>query len=295
MEFEGANETDMATGMTTGMAKVMTALPRFLERLGMAEMPMGLFYTDKEPEEGFSPQPLERPTPEREQRGEVNWLAVFGGFSCIIGTIWRARKKNTTAWFSADRYGCPGGSFFLGFHGPQTETIIHYVSTGIPNFSEGERYCESPDALRRIFAITDPRPAPKTYCVIKPLDQFAEDEQPELVLCFARPEPLCGLHQLATFVTNDPEVVASPWSAACGGAITWPLRYKEKGQLRAVLGGWDPSARKFLKTDELFFSIPAELFRMMVLRAPESFLMTHTWDTVLKKARRSAKTWGEES
>jgi hypothetical protein len=38
------------------------------------------------------------------------------------------------------------------------------------------------------------------------------DEQPLLVTIFTRPESLCGLHQLVTFVTNDPEVVASPWS-----------------------------------------------------------------------------------
>lgn len=269
-------------------------LRQLLDRLRLTEEPIGLFYTDTEPEKGFSPEPQERPTPEREARGEINWQAVFGSFSCVMGNIWRARKKQTAAWFSADRYGCPGGSFFLGFHKPQTETIIRYVSSGIPNFSAGEHYCESPDALRRIFEITDPRPAPATYCVCKPLSQFTGHEQPELVIFFARPESLCGLHQLATFATNDPEVVASPWSAACGGAVTWPLRYKERGLLRAVIGGWDPSARKYMKTDELFFSVPYPLFETMVNRSPESFLFTKTWDLVLKKIDRSATVWGEK-
>lgn len=270
-------------------------LPAFLERLGLTEEPMGLFYTDEQPAEGFSPQVMEPPTPEREQRGEINWQAVFGAFSCVMGHIWRARKKGCAAWFSATQPGCPGGSFFLGFHKPQTETIIRYVSSGVPGWSEGERYCESPESLRRIFEITDPRPAPATYCVIKPLSLFTDNEEPETVLFFARPEPLCGLHQLATFVTNDPEVVASPWSAACGGAVTWPLRYREKGLNKAVLGGWDPSARKFLKTDELFFAVPLPMFTDMLRRHPESFLHTHTWDTVLKKAQRSARAWGEQT
>ena len=100
----------------------------------------------------------------------------------------------------------------MGFNKPQAETIIKYVSTGIPHWTEGENYCESPDELRRIFEYVDPRPAPHTYCVVKPIRNFSADETPELIAFFTRPESLCGLHQLAAFVTNYPEVVASLWS-----------------------------------------------------------------------------------
>jgi len=96
---------------------------------------------------------------------------------------------------------------------PQTETIIHYVSSGVPEQMKGERYCDSPDELRRVFEQIDPRPASGKYCVVKPLSLFSPSEEPELVSFFTRPEPLCGLHQLAFFVTNDPEVVVSPWGA----------------------------------------------------------------------------------
>jgi hypothetical protein len=91
-----------------------------------------------------------------------------------MGHIWRARRKKTAAYFSNKQFGCPGGSFFLGFNKPQTETIIHYVSTGIPNWTAGERYCDSPDALRRIFEYLDPRPAPRKFCVVKPISQFSD-------------------------------------------------------------------------------------------------------------------------
>mgnify|MGYP000620966560 CR=1 FL=1 len=92
--------------------------------------------------------------------------------------------------------------------------------------------------------------------MVKPLDLFTDEEVPEVVAFFARPESLAGLHQLAAFVTNDPEVVASPWSAACGGLGAWPLKFLSEGKTRAVIGGWDPSARKFFKTDELSFTVP---------------------------------------
>jgi len=272
---------------------LMESLPRFLERLGLDEEPMGVFYSNDKPVEGFSPQPIDLPTRDKEIKNEIDWQAVFSRFSCAMGHVWRARKKQTAAYFSAQQFGCPGCAFWMGFNKPQTETIIQYVSSGIPNWTEGEFYCESPDELRRIFEYVDPRPAPKTYCVFKPLSNFAANETPELIAFFTRPEPLCGLHQLAAFVTNDPEVVASPWSAGCGSVVVWPLHYLSKGVTRAVVGGWDPSARKFYKTDELSFTVPYQMFSDMLNRFEESFLQTKSWATVQKKIERSKKSWGE--
>ena len=268
-------------------------LSRFMDCLGLNEEPMGIFYSDEKPQDGFSPEPMELPTREREEKNEIQWQTVFGGFSCVLGNIWRARRKKTVAYFSAEQFGCPGGAFWLGFLKPQTETVIHFVSSGISGRMQGEFYCESADELRRIFDTIDPRPAPKKYCVVKPLSQFTDVEKPELVAFFVRPESLCGLHQLASFVTNDPEVVASPWGAACGNLVVWPLKYMVQGKIKAVLGGWDPSARKFFKTDELSLSVPYSLFADMLDRFEDSFLKSNTWETVKKKIERSKKAWGE--
>jgi uncharacterized protein (DUF169 family) len=263
---------------------VMNALPRFLETLGLDEEPMGIFYTDHQPAEGFSPKPLDLPTREKEMENKIDWQAVFGSFSCVIGNIWRARMKRTIAYFDAERFGCPGGAFFMGYMKPQSETIIHYVSTGFPGRMEGERYCDSPDELRRIFDYINPRPAPAKFCVVKPLSLFIDQEEPELVAFFARPETMSGLH---------PESVASPWGAACTNLIAWPFHYLQKGRARAVLGGWDPSARKFFKTDELSLTVPFDMFLLMVERFETSFLTTGTWKIVQKKIARSKKAWGE--
>jgi len=274
--------------------QIMKPLPQFLETLGLDEEPMGIFYAAEKPTEGFSPKPMDLPTREKEKENKIDWQNVFSHFSCVMGNIWRARKKKTTAYFSGEQFGCPGGAFWLGFNKPQTEAMIQYVSTGIPNWTEGEFYCDSPDNLRQIFEYVDPRPAPKTFCVVKPLSHFFGDEEPELVTFFTRPESLSGLHQLATFVTNDPEVVTSPWGPGCGNIITWPLHYLSKGQNKAVVGGWDPSARMFFKTDELSFTVPFAMFNDMIARFNESFLKTKSWATVQKKIERSKKTWGED-
>ena len=58
------------------------------------------------------------------------------------------------------------------------------------------------------------------------------------------------------------------------------------------MGGWDPSDRKFLKTDEITFTVPWEMFRRMVDLWSESFLTTKTWATVKKKINRSRRAWG---
>ncbi len=274
-------------------SQMLTPLSDFLALLGLDEEPMGIFYANEKPVTGFSPKPNVLPTRERERKNEIDWQTVFGEFSCVIGNIWRARKKQTATYFSAEQFGCPGGGFWLGFMKPQTDTIINYVSTGIPNWTDGELYCDSPDALRKIFDYVDPRPAPHTYCVIKPISQFSDNEIPELVTFFTRPESLSGLHQLASFVTNDPEVVASPWGAACGNIVAWPLHYLSKGVDKAVIGGWDPSARKFFKTDELSFTVPFNMFMEMLNRYKASFLTTKTWKTVQKKILRSKKVWNE--
>ncbi len=265
----------------------------FLEVLGYPEEPFGVFYTDTEPGQGFSPKPGDLPNREREAAGEVDWPTMFGNFSCVIGHIWRARKKKTVAYFEPGRFGCMGGAFALGFVKPQCETIIHYVSSGVPGVMEGEDYIESPEALREIFGRLDPRPAPSRFCVFKPLSMFGAGEEPETVIFFARPEILSGLHQLAAFVTNDPEVVASPWGAGCYNITAWPFHYKERGEAKAVLGGWDPSARKYYKTDELTFAVPLEMFRDMLEGWPRSFLAKEVWRLCRKKIARSARAWGE--
>jgi uncharacterized protein (DUF169 family) len=275
------------------LSDLIKEVPNFVEILGLGEEPLGMYYTPVEPAEGFSPQQAILPSAEQERLGQVDWEATMGNFSCIMGHIWRARKLGKPAFFEQARFGCLGGAFYLGFLKPQLEFITHYVSTGIPNVLEGECYLESPEVVRRFFEALDPRPAPAPFCVFKSLSQFAPQENPEVVIFFARGEVMGGLNQLATFVTNDFEAVMSPFGAGCSNIVSWPLKYLERGLLKAVLGGWDPSDRRFLKPDEISFAVPWEMFARMVTRYRDSFLTKPTWGTVRKKVDLSRKVWKE--
>lgn len=272
----------------------LAKVKEFLDILGLDEEPLGVFYTDEEPEEGLSPKPGKLPSYEEEQRHEVDFGSLFENFTCVIGLLWRARKKKTAAYFDAERFGCLGGAFYLGFNKPQLDFIVHYVSTGIPGQMEGERYLDSPEAVRKFFDTIDPRPAPKRFCVFKPVGQLSEKEEPELAVFFARPEVISGLHQLAAFVTGDIDAVKTPFGAGCSDIVTWPLRYLAEGKNKAVVGSWDISCRKFVKPDELSFSMPWPMFTDMVARWKESFLTRPVWELSRKKIAKSKKAWKED-
>jgi uncharacterized protein (DUF169 family) len=266
-------------------------LQEFISVLGASEEPYGMAYYDEAPREAVSPKFAELPSIESEAAGRVDWAGLNANWACVIQMLWIARKKRGAAVFDREHFGCLGGAFYLGFLKPQLESIVHYVSTGAPGQREGERYLESPEVTRRFFNGLDPRPAPGRYCVFRPLSQF--DQEPEIVTFFDRPEVVSGLNQLATFVTNDFEAVMSPFGAGCSNIVAWPLKYLSEGRLKAVIGGWDPSERTYLKHDELTFSIPWEMFDKMLDRWKGSFLTANAWTAIKKRIQRSRSAWSE--
>ncbi len=273
------------------MENIISRTQRLMELLGHDENPFGVYYTDEKPD-GFGPKPGEIFSRKREDAGEIDWPKAFGNFSCIIGNIWLARKKRKAAFISHEECGCMGGGFYSGLYRPYLEMNILFVSTGVPGTPiEGEHYLPSPESMRAFMEDTIPPEATGKYCVIKPLEHFKDGEEPLVVTFFARPEAMNGLFSLTCYAAGDHQAVASPFSAGCGSIIAWPLVYQQRGEERAVLGGFDLSARKFLKTDELIFSAPLPLYKKMLGAMETSALVRHTWGGVRKKVAKSAKAW----
>lgn len=277
------------------MQSILDDTGKFLGYLGAHEEPFGVHYADTRPEKAFGPRegvPLSR---ELEEQGKLDMQEVMKTFSCVMGNIWLARKKRGAAFISSEEYGCPGGTYYCSMMKPHLRFIEHYVSTGFEGSPlHGERYMPNPDAMRKFMLEVNPRKAPGKHCIFKPLSQFTDDEKPEFVIFFARPEVLSGLFTQAVFTTGDMECVVSPFGAGCTNMISWPLYYKEKGLEKAVIGGFDPSARKFMKTDELTFTVSLSFYERMLASLPESMFTHETdWSSVRKKVDRSAKAWGE--
>jgi uncharacterized protein (DUF169 family) len=268
-----------------------------LRHLGLTEEPFGVYFADTLPDKAYGPKPGVPISRELEDAGNVSMQEVFKTFSCVMGNIWLARKKRCAAYISTEEYGCPGGAFYCSMMKPNLRFIEYYVTTGIDGTPiHGERYLSSPESMRTFLAKVDPRKAPAKYCIFKPLSRFAGEAEPECVIIFARPEALTGLFTHTAFTTGDVDCVASPFGAGCTSIVAWPLHYKDRGIEKAVIGGFDPSARKFMKTDELTFTVPWTLYLKMLSALPDSmFNVDGAWSEVRKKVARSAKTWGEES
>jgi hypothetical protein len=271
----------------------MQRTQRLLELLGHDEAPFGVHYDNDRPD-GYGPKAGEMYSREREQAGQIDWQKAFNNFSCIVGNIWLARKKRKAAWISHEECGCMGGGFYAGVYRPYLDMNVFYVSTGVPGTPiEGEHYLPSPESMRAFMEDTAPPVPDGKYCVIKPLELFKDGESPLVVTFFVRPEVMTGLYVLASYARGSHLAVASPFAAGCGSIIAWPLVFQQRGEEKAVLGGYDPSARKYLKTDELIFSFPWSLYLKMLDVMESSALTRETWQGVRKKAQRSRRAWGE--
>jgi uncharacterized protein (DUF169 family) len=278
------------------MQSVLDDTKTFLDHLGMKEEPFGVYYADTLPEKAVGPKvgvPISR---ELEDQGKLDMQEVFKTFSCVMCNVWLARKRQSAAFISTEEYGCIGGVYYCSMMKPPLAFIEHYVGVGIKGTPiHGERFMPSRESIRNFLTEVNPRPAPAKYCIFKPLSLFANGEEPEFVIFFARPEVLTGLFVHTVFTTGDMDCVASPFGAGCTNMVAWPLYYQQKGLEKAVIGGFDPSARKCMKPDELTFTVSLGLYRKMLAALPESmFNVDGEWKNIRKKIARSAKAWGEE-
>jgi hypothetical protein len=273
------------------MNDIIAKTARLLELLGHDEGPFGTYYSDTEPD-GFGPEPGVAFSRALEEAGEIDWRRVAGSSCCIFRNLWLARKKEKAAWLSHEACGCMGGGYFAGIYAPYLDRNVSFVSIGDPAANiEGEHYLPSKESMRAFLDDCAPPLGAGKYCVLKPLRQFSGQERPLAVVFFARPEVITGLFSLAVYTVGHHEAVASPFGAGCTNIIAWPLVYERRGLERAVLGGFDPSVRRFMGTDELSFAIPIKLYAKMLDRMEESALGRKHWERNRLKAQRSRRAW----
>ncbi len=250
----------------------------FMEALGLDEEPVGIFYTDKQPASGFAPkQQIALNRLPGESDGNVNWI------SCVLGKVRRARREKRAAWFDQEHYGCLGGAFFMGFKPFYEPFEPALLAAGIPGKMEGERYVDSAETGKAFYDAFAPPRADGRFLVIKPLSLFRDGEQPEIVVFFPDLQSMIGLNALTVFLTRDPDSVRVPFGMGCCAMISWPRNYRGRGKQRAVIGGFDVNCLKYLKKNELTYSVPFELYLKMAGMWPRSMLGTKVWKRLKKR------------
>jgi uncharacterized protein (DUF169 family) len=246
----------------------MTFKKRFMEMWGRyfdgADLPIALYYTEEEGRGKLVPPP--------------------SGHVCVVPVLSRARKGESLC-FQMDSVGCRGGKRYLGFTQEIMPDFEYFLSCGIPGKLEGERYKKSPELVREIYRHIPTFRAPARFIVFKRWDALEERDEPQVVIFFAPPDVLSGLFTLANFDELEPNGVFAPFGAGCATIVQYPYLEREASRPRAILGMFDVSARPFVPNDALTFSAPMNKFVRMVGNMEESFLITGSWEKVLKRIK----------
>ncbi len=224
-----------------------------------AELPIAYFYT-------ANPQPDDLNASQNDNR-------------CLIGNLPRVRQGFPFV-YDAHTPGCSGGKRYSGFSQTLRPKFEYFLSCGIPDELEGERYKHNPALVKQYMLQHPPFEAPARYLVFKRWDKLNPNDDPLAVVFFASGDVLSGLFTLANYDFAEPDGVVAPMGAGCGSIIGYPLEQASSQTPRCVLGMFDVSARPHVGRDELTFSIPFERFMQMVSFMDESFLITKSWEKV---------------
>jgi hypothetical protein len=208
------------------------------------------------------------------------------GWHCFVAGLAGVRKGEALC-VDEPALGC--GKRFCGFPVPQRRDFEYFLSCGIPGEMEGERYKRTPGIVKRLMEEWPEWQAPARYLVLKRWDGMSADDRPEAAVFFTRPDVIAGLFTLANFEETDPYGVITPFSAGCGTVIQYPFLENQRENPRCVLGMFDVSARPCVGADELTFAAPMKKFTRMIDNIKESFLITRSWQKVMRRLRESRR------
>jgi uncharacterized protein (DUF169 family) len=213
--------------------------------------------------------------------GGARWVEKPGGWSCIICELARVRDGKSLV-YNSERVTCGGAKRYLGYADKLRPGFEYFLSCGNKK-TAGERYLQSPELVRQYMKSQKTLPVSGMNIVFKRWDKLEENDEPDVVIFFAKPDVLSGLFTLANFDQAEPNGTFTPFGSGCASIIHYPFLESLAERPRAVIGMFDPSARKCLPENEITFAIPMKRFEKMVTYMEESFLITDTWSVIRKR------------
>jgi uncharacterized protein (DUF169 family) len=203
------------------------------------------------------------------------------GRSCLICELKKIRKGQSL-FFSEETVKCGGGKRYVGFTDKLRPGFEYFLSCGNEEI-EGERYKRTPEIVVETLKNHKHLAIPGKNIVFKRWDKLTEKDNPQVVIFFAKPDVLSGLFTLANFDQTEPNGTFTPFGAGCGTIVHYPYLEINSERPRAVIGMFDPSARPCVLEDVLTFALPMVKFEKMIGYMEESFLLTDTWSTIMKR------------
>jgi len=231
---------------------------------GNAELPIVFYYSDNEIQAEYAGK-------------ATKW-------SCFIGELAKVRKGRSLA-FDKEAISCGGGKKYVGFTKKLRPGFEYFLSCGNEKM-EGERYLQTPELVEKFLKNASWIPAKGEKIVFKRWDLIDEEDDPEVVIFFAKPDVLAGLFTLAGYDSDELNGTITPFGSGCASIVQYPLAESKKEKPKAVLGMFDVSARPFVQENVLSFAIPFKRFEKIVSYMEESFLITNSWEKVRKRINR---------
>lgn len=216
---------------------------------------------------------------------DVPHAPVPEGWRCLVCDLHKV-CWGASLFFKETSVTCSGGKIYAGFQKTRSPEFRYFLSYGKEGVVRGERYKKTPEIVDETTRRMESLPSQGKGLLFRRWDNLGENDNPEVVIFFARPEVLSGLFTLANYDRVDPDGVICPFGSGCSSIIHEPWLEQQKDRPRAVLGMFDPSSRKCVPPDILTFAVPMKKFTTMIVDMEESFLTTETWETVKKKIRQ---------
>jgi len=211
--------------------------------------------------------------------GNATLMPSSGRWNCLICELQRVRSGQSLA-FSSESLKCGGAKRYLGFTDKMRPNFEYFLSCGIENKMEGERYIRTPGLVEELMKNQKKLKISGKYIVFKRWDNLDEIDNPDVAIFFATPDILSGLFTLANYDQSEPNSTFAPFGAGCGSIVHYPYIEKDSERPRAVLGMFDVSARPCVPSGILTFSVPVVKFTKMISYMDESFFITDSWKTV---------------
>jgi len=211
--------------------------------------------------------------------GNATLMPSSGRWNCLICELQRVRSGQSLA-FSSESLKCGGARRYLGFTDKMRPNFEYFLSCGIENKMEGERYIRTPGLVEELMKNQKKLKISGKYIVFKRWDNLDEIDNPDVAIFFATPDILSGLFTLANYDQSEPNSTFAPFGAGCGSIVHYPYIEKDSERPRAVLGMFDVSARPCVPSGILTFSVPVVKFTKMISYMDESFFITDSWKTV---------------
>ncbi|MCX6255586.1 MAG: DUF169 domain-containing protein [Bacteroidia bacterium] len=142
-----------------------------------ADLPVTFFYTDN---------PV-----------KVEVVPSSGKWRCLICELKKIREGESLA-FNSNAVKCGGAKRYLGFTDKMRPDFEYFLSCGIKNKMEGERYIRTPELVKELMKNQKKPDIPGKYIVFKRWDNLDEYDDPDVVIFFATPDILSGLFMRIT-------------------------------------------------------------------------------------------------